>query len=108
MTRLLSKYLPSCFLGSTGSKVVQFHESFIIIMMNEFCFSITAFSGRKINEFNQTWIDVEIEANANHFKPDVAEDIKELVRRNFTYEIKFYEFCKERLQKQLSELKKQP
>ena len=64
-----------------------------------------AFNETKVNEFNQTWIDVEIERNSNHFKPEVAEETKELVRRNFTYEIKFYEFCKERLQKQLSELK---
>lgn len=38
--------------------------------------------------------------NKNIFKPPVNEEIKEIVRRNFTREIEFYQFCKQRLYKQ--------
>ncbi|XP_028134157.1 heparan sulfate 2-O-sulfotransferase pipe [Diabrotica virgifera virgifera] len=43
--------------------------------------------------------------NKNNFKPPVSEEIKELVRKNFTKEIEFYEFCKQRLHKQYLALK---
>ncbi|XP_019866240.1 heparan sulfate 2-O-sulfotransferase pipe [Aethina tumida] len=43
--------------------------------------------------------------NKNSFKPPVSEEIKEMVRRNFTKEIEFYEFCKQRLHKQYLALK---
>ena len=43
---------------------------------------------------------------SNKFKPSVSEDIKEMLRANFTYELKFYEFCKERLQTQFNMLKR--
>lgn len=39
--------------------------------------------------------------NKNNFKIDVSEEVKNIVRQNFTREIKFYEFCKKRLQAQL-------
>jgi len=38
--------------------------------------------------------------NRNIYKPPVAESTKELVRKNFTREIEFFEFCKQRLHKQ--------
>lgn len=38
--------------------------------------------------------------NTNAFKPPVSERVKEIVRRNFTREIEFYQFCKQRLHKQ--------
>ncbi|XP_043466136.1 heparan sulfate 2-O-sulfotransferase pipe [Leptopilina heterotoma] len=43
--------------------------------------------------------------NRNSFKPPVSEEVKELVRRNFTREIEFYQFCKQRLHKQYRALK---
>lgn len=43
--------------------------------------------------------------NKNAFKPPVDEKIKDIVRRNFTKEIEFYEFCKQRLHKQYIALK---
>lgn len=43
--------------------------------------------------------------NKNAFKPPVSEEVKEIVRRNFTKEIEFYEFCKQRLHKQYLALK---
>ena len=38
--------------------------------------------------------------NHNNGKPKVPNDVKELLRRNFTTEIDFYQFCKQRLKKQ--------
>ncbi|CAG9824938.1 unnamed protein product [Phaedon cochleariae] len=43
--------------------------------------------------------------NKNAFKPPVSEEVKNIVRRNFTREIEFYEFCKQRLHKQYLALK---
>ena len=39
--------------------------------------------------------------NQNLSKPRVREDIKEMVVKNMSLEIRFYEFCKQRLYKQL-------
>ena len=38
--------------------------------------------------------------NRNIYKPPVSEQVKETVRQNFTREIEFFEFCKQRLHKQ--------
>jgi dermatan/chondrotin sulfate uronyl 2-O-sulfotransferase UST len=38
--------------------------------------------------------------NKNIFKPPVSEEIKDIVRKNFTREIEFYQFCRQRLHKQ--------
>ena len=38
--------------------------------------------------------------NKNSFKPPVSEEVKDLVRKNFTREIEFYQFCRQRLHKQ--------
>lgn len=38
--------------------------------------------------------------NKNSFKPPVSEEVKNLVRQNFSREIEFYKFCKQRLQTQ--------
>ncbi|XP_055387147.1 heparan sulfate 2-O-sulfotransferase pipe-like [Condylostylus longicornis] len=38
--------------------------------------------------------------NKNAFKPPVTEEVKDIVRRNFTKEIEFYQFCRQRLYKQ--------
>lgn len=43
--------------------------------------------------------------NKNLFKPPVSEEVKEIVRRNFTKEIEFYQFCRQRLHKQLIALR---
>ncbi|XP_969659.3 heparan sulfate 2-O-sulfotransferase pipe [Tribolium castaneum] len=42
--------------------------------------------------------------NKNAFKPPVSETVKNIVRQNFTKEIEFYQFCKQRLHKQYSAL----
>ena len=36
--------------------------------------------------------------NRNHFKTKISEETRNILKTNFTYEIEFYEFCKERLQ----------
>ena len=38
--------------------------------------------------------------NRNIYKPPVAEATKEIVRKNFTRELEFFDFCKQRLHKQ--------
>ncbi|XP_026675255.1 heparan sulfate 2-O-sulfotransferase pipe isoform X2 [Ceratina calcarata] len=43
--------------------------------------------------------------NRNLFKPSVSEEVKDLVRSNFTREIEFYQFCRQRLYKQSKALK---
>ncbi|XP_053638215.2 heparan sulfate 2-O-sulfotransferase pipe [Cherax quadricarinatus] len=43
--------------------------------------------------------------NRNIYKPPVLEKIKDIVRKNFTREIEFYEFCRRRLYMQYAALK---
>jgi dermatan/chondrotin sulfate uronyl 2-O-sulfotransferase UST len=43
--------------------------------------------------------------NANTIKPKVSNFIKSLVATNFTQEIEFYEFCKQRLYRQYLTIK---
>ncbi|XP_065206870.1 heparan sulfate 2-O-sulfotransferase pipe isoform X2 [Planococcus citri] len=43
--------------------------------------------------------------NKNIYKPPVGEEIKDIVRKNFTREIEFYQFCRQRLHKQFLALK---
>jgi len=38
--------------------------------------------------------------NRNLYKPPVSDTVKNILRKNFTREIEFYEFCKQRLHKQ--------
>lgn len=44
-------------------------------------------------------------ANDNPMKPHIRQDILDMVRRNFTREIEFYQFCRQRLHKQYLALK---
>ncbi|XP_039963866.1 heparan sulfate 2-O-sulfotransferase pipe-like [Bactrocera tryoni] len=43
--------------------------------------------------------------NYNPMKPHISEDIKNMLRKNFTREIEFYQFCRQRLHKQYIALK---
>jgi len=51
---------------------------------------------------NTYWNEVHMfsKINRNIYKPPVSEATKDMVRRNFTHEIEFFEFCKQRLHKQ--------
>lgn len=42
----------------------------------------------------------EIHVNENKFKPKTPQYIRELLTKNFTTEIEFYEFCKQRMLRQ--------
>jgi len=42
--------------------------------------------------------------NRNLYKPTVSEDVKNLVRQNFTRETEFYQFCRQRLHRQYNAL----
>lgn len=42
--------------------------------------------------------------NRNIYKPPVSPEVKRLLRQNFTREIEFYEFCKQRLHAQYAAL----
>lgn len=44
-------------------------------------------------------------ANDNPMKPRIRSEIIDMVRRNFTREIEFYQFCRQRLHKQYLALK---
>ena len=48
------------------------------------------------------WDDIHkfSKINRNIYKPPVSETTKDIVRKNFTREIEFFEFCKQRLHKQ--------
>jgi len=56
------------------------------------------FKGAKHVYYNQ--IQKFSKINRNIYKPPVSEQVKETVRQNFTREIEFFEFCKQRLHKQ--------
>lgn len=46
--------------------------------------------------------------NKNIYKPKVAEKVKDYVRKNFTREMEFYNFCRQRLHRQYAALKLHP
>ena len=40
----------------------------------------------------------------NNYKPQVSDQVINILKRNFTNEIEFYEFCKQRLQIQYNQI----
>ena len=44
--------------------------------------------------------------NRSNHRPKVAQEIKDLIARNMSREVQFYQFCKDRLLKQLKEIGK--
>ncbi|KAI9581444.1 hypothetical protein GQX74_012769 [Glossina fuscipes] len=53
-----------------------------------------------VREIYDTSAEYLTKINKNNFKPPVSEKVKDIVRRNFTNEIEFYQFCRQRLHKQ--------
>jgi len=45
-------------------------------------------------------VSAMVKINKNMYKPPVSEQVKNILRQNFTREIEFYEFCKQRLHMQ--------
>lgn len=74
--RVLTKLNPLAFTHSLNVRIIIFH-----------------FAANKVNA-----------VNTNMFKPPVSELVKDIVRKNFTREIEFYEFCRQRLYKQYAAL----
>ncbi|XP_011183221.2 heparan sulfate 2-O-sulfotransferase pipe isoform X2 [Zeugodacus cucurbitae] len=60
------------------------------------------FRGAKNMYYMGLYKDIQ---NHNPMKPHISEDIKNMVRKNFTREIEFYQFCRQRLHKQYIALK---
>lgn len=58
-----------------------------------------------LNFFHADQINSFTRINRNFFKPPVSEEVKNLVRNNFTREVEFYQFCKQRLYRQYRALK---
>jgi len=54
----------------------------------------------KINSMLSDEVNVFSKINRNIYKPPVAEETKDIVRKNFTRELEFFDFCKQRLHKQ--------
>ena len=49
--------------------------------------------------------EVRAHENRNAYRLPVSDEVLAMVRTNFSREIEFYEFCKQRLQKQFEGLK---
>ena len=84
---VLEHYIPRFFKGAKDvyySKCVTLAEN----ISNTF----SVFSSDQIQKFSKI--------NRNIYKPPVREDVKEIVRQNFTRELEFFDFCKQRLHKQ--------
>ena len=53
-----------------------------------------------INKYFTDQIQKYSKINRNIYKPSTAEATKDIVRKNFTRELEFFDFCKQRLHKQ--------
>ena len=53
-----------------------------------------------INKYFADQIQKYSKINRNIYKPSTAEATKDIVRKNFTRELEFFDFCKQRLHKQ--------
>ena len=53
-------------------------------------------------------VNIFSKINRNIYKPPVAEETKNIVRKNFTRELEFFDFCKQRLHKQYMALNLNP
>ncbi|XP_045120608.1 heparan sulfate 2-O-sulfotransferase pipe-like isoform X2 [Portunus trituberculatus] len=61
------------------------------------------FKGAKDHYWNE--VQKFSKVNRNIYKPQVPQEVKEIVRKNFTREMEFYEFCRRRLYMQYAALK---
>ena len=53
-----------------------------------------------INKYLTDQVQKYSNINRNIYKPQTAEATKDIVRKNFTRELEFFDFCKQRLHKQ--------
>ena len=82
---VLEHYVPRFF---KGAKDVYWSKNIL------FCFQ----------SFYVPYVSDEVQIfskiNRNIYKPTTAEATKDIVRKNFTRELEFFDFCKQRLHKQ--------
>ena len=87
---VMEHYIPRFFKGAKDvywSKCEILCRQFLIPLSN-----VHIFFSDEINVFSKI--------NRNIYKPPVAEETKNIVRKNFTRELEFFDFCKQRLHKQ--------
>ena len=82
---VLEHYVPRFF---KGAKDVYWSKWDKIIVNNIFMIQIS------------DEVQIFSKINRNIYKPSVAEATKDIVRKNFTRELEFFDFCKQRLHKQ--------
>ena len=100
---VLENTLPFFFSGTVHSEVTarpRYLERCLMIPV-----SYRTFAGvRELYENSKKEVK---KMGQNFHKGFVSEEIKNLVRQNFSREIEFYEFCKERLKLQLENIQGQ-
>ena len=55
--------------------------------------------------YNGAYKNNKENVNRNNFKQETPQYIKDIISENFTKELEFYEFCKQRFQQQLLAIK---
>lgn len=113
---VLEHYVPRFFRGVSQVYHGLCLKSFLFLslivmwlMFNSlFFFSLFLFSQSLFTLFlyhSNGAASESVRINRNAFKPPVSDYVKDIVRRNFSREMEFYEFCKDRLYKQYRALK---
>lgn len=85
-------YIPRFFKGATKVYYGIVNNVFCILH-NNVIYNVT-FSNMSTGDMGLHKV------NHNAFKPTVSEAVKDIVRKNFTREIEFYQFCRQRLYRQ--------
>ena len=81
---VLEHYVPRFFKGAKDvywSKLLSYNVTLLNVSFSD-----------EIQKFSKI--------NRNIYKPKTAEPTKDIVRKNFTRELEFFDFCKQRLHKQ--------
>jgi hypothetical protein len=86
-------YIPRFFRGASN---VYYGKYFFILLILLRVLVIDKYSSKNMLTGEMGLHKV----NQNAFKPTVSEAVKDIVRQNFTREIEFYQFCRQRLYRQ--------
>lgn len=93
---VMEQYVPRFFKGVASIYRCMFY-------VNDFCYILYLILVWLLFIFYLFIVIAAIQSNRinqNTFKPQVSDYVKELLRQNFSREIAFYEFCKDRLHRQ--------
>lgn len=88
---VLENYIPLFFSGATRVYYCNFSQFYRFHFIIKYYIIFILYLVNKASLENR---------NRNNRKPYVAEDVKQMIRKNFTNEYDFYHFCKQRLFKQ--------